>query len=223
MNYAHCLNNCYSITIATFIIFIQLFCFVIDYFHFYCRKLGKEGLQKLNQMHKLGDFNGGTVFEVTSSRPINTSNGECLLVDFSTESDEGTVTGKLIIPDRIRKEIEGKTPLILYYDGKKMGKKNQQFHDLTVINLDCDRVVKTPVKSKTLGKELVSSILSSNDNARATFSDNEDNDYEDDDAAWKPPICSKNAPCKQNNNTCYGWCNLCRSHQPFDGSQCVCH
>ena len=57
------------------------------------------------------------------------------MVEFSTEVNQKKVEGKLIIPSRVAKEVEGKVPIIMIYQGIKLSNKNKEYHDLSFVEV----------------------------------------------------------------------------------------
>jgi len=164
-----------------------------------------EVREQYDKLFKLSEFEEGTVLEVSFAKRIKTKNGEAMLVHFATRIGREEVEGKLIIPDRFGKEIEGKTPLILYYGGMKKNSQNVDYHDLMVIEL--------PEGSKKKGKlPATKPKPSTSDNAVGSFSDAETIVLE----------CAFDSDCQKPPNSCYGFCEGCGRHQPYNGSQCRC-
>ena len=98
--------------------------------------MGLDELKKKSQIHKLNDFESGTVFELMTSKKIDTVNGEAYLVDFSTEVDGNTIEGRMILPLRMKTDIEGKTPTIVLYGGKKMSNNKKEYQDTTFFEVE---------------------------------------------------------------------------------------
>lgn len=71
-----------------------------------------------------------------SQKKITTMNGEAYLVEFSTERGGETIEGKLMLPQRMKQDIEGKVPTIMIYGGKKLSKNNKEYHDCSFIDIE---------------------------------------------------------------------------------------
>ena len=130
------------------------------------------------------------------------------MVEFSTEVNQKKVERKLFIPSRVAKEVEGKVPIIMIYQGIKLSNMNKEYHDLFFVEVE--RTVKSRGKEQEV--EVISNEL---EDARASFSD-EGKDM------WAPPQCSETDICNEGLNVCYAYCFLCRNHMPYNGSQCRC-
>ena len=179
--------------------------------------MSADELQQRNKLHKLSQFPAGTIFELIADKRINTVNGEALLVEFSTEVGEKKMEGKLIVPNRVIGEVEGKTPLIMVYAGKSVSKANKEFHDLSFIEVERSAGIPKASKKTKAASELPPLHLL--EDALASFSDAADDDEEE----WVPPKCSKKDECNKGINICYGYCLKCHEHMPYNGSQCRCY
>ena len=51
--------------------------------------------------------------------------------------------------------------------------------------------------------------------------DDEENDGEEVEVVWEEK-CAPDDECQMNGNTCYGFCQVCKGHQPLNGGQCKC-
>ena len=59
------------------------------------------------------------------------------------------------------------------------------------------------------------------DNARASFSDDED-ERDDGDVQWNPPVCTAKDECHKGDSMCCGYCMFCHQHNAYNGGQCIC-
>ena len=168
------------------------------------------------------------MFELTSERKISTVHGDALLVEFSTEVDSEHLEGKLIIPQRVSGEVEGCIPIVMVYFGVKMSKRNKEFHDLKFIDAGkqvgkhISKINKVGDTSTSAASTLAAATApptNVDEDAQASFSDVE---KEADEEVWIPSKCSETDECNMGVNVCYGYCVLCCSHMPYNGSQCRC-
>ena len=181
----------------------------------YFRKLSPAALEARGKLYKLSEFPPGTVFEVMTEKRIKTVNGESLLIEFSTAVGREKMEGKLIIPNRVVEEVEGRTPIIMVYTGKKMSKNQKEFHDLSFIDVE-----KCPIMKRKKAKSRDSTVRvpqMHNEETLMSYSD-----IEEDEDIWTPPVCQETDECNVGRNVCYGFCLLCHEHMPYNGSQCRC-
>ena len=185
-------------------------------------------MEERTKAKTLSDIAPNTVFEGVEHKNVQTANGPAVVM---TVIETVTRNGKkkrcqfeIMMSDRFNVECCLKLPCVVFYAGKKQIKGGNTCHDLRFIKPD-DKILflesdeddeepePLPRKKKSEEPEQQMdeepNIL---DRAMALLND----------PSTITPSFVACEGCELNGMECYGFCETCGGHQPYDGSQCDC-
>lgn len=190
-------------------------------------------LDERTKTKTLTDIAPNTILEGIEHKNIQTSNGPAIVM---TVIDTVTKKGKkkrvqfeVMISDRFNTECCRNLPCVLFYVGKKQTKGGNSCHDLRFIKAD-DKILFH--ESDDEEKEPEPQPLPHK--KRANYQQTEQQSIQQEpnildramaflnDKTLAEPSFQPCDVCLINGMECYGHCDSCGGHQPYDGSQCDC-
>ena len=167
------------------------------------RRDTRADLRNMLNVTTLNKFAEGTVLVCHTLNYVRTKKNpksptvvyETVVLDSSALSGQKTITGRVFLPSRYERDFKRGIPLVVVYRGMKKTKNGRDFNDIQIVRSGYEE---------------------------SAIKDDVENDEEDVEVVWEEKTCAPEDECHMNGNTCYGFCHVCKDHQPFNGGQCKC-